>query len=387
MNRKNEKIKIVHLGYMHKYADTRIFEKECKSLQSLENTELYFVTSNRNGNFDGESIDGIHIKTIPLIRKRYIKLLYFIKALKEECMQIDANIYHVHEFILLPMIPYLKKKGKKVVYDKHEDTFNDVYSKAEKTFGERIGRKIANSVVKYERKNIERSNGYIYVTPQHEIKGLKTPNYLIPNYPKIDLQTTNNSIIKKRERFTVAYCGGISPIWNLKSFSDILKKRRDIDFVMAGPGAKSYIEEIKKDDYANCVSYLGKIPFKEVSKVYETSHVGVALLKKNLGEVIGEYGTLANTKIFEYMKSGLPVIFTNFPIWEEICKEYKFGISVDINSPDSIETALSFLMKNPIERKLMAEEGKRAIKEKYNWGFLEEKLLALYKIIIEEETR
>lgn len=381
------RIKVVHLGYAHKYNDTRIFEKEAKSLKNINNLDVTIITSDKNSNTDITTLDGINIRIIPLIKTRFIRLLRYISDLKKIIIDMDAEIFHIHEFILLPLIPFIKKKGKKVIYDKHEDTFDDVYSKVKKKYGDFVGRRISNIVVNYELNCIKKSDGYIYVTPQHKIYNLDIPNYLIPNFPKIKEDLLTNCSCGGDEKFVIAYCGGIAPIWNIKEISDIIKKRDDVNLILAGTGNQAYIDSIKQDDKNKVIKYLGRVPFEKVAKIYRSSDAGIALLDNDLGEVIGEYGTLANTKLFEYMKSGLPVIFSDIPVWMDIYKEYKFGIPVNPKVENDIIEAILFLKSNVEARRSMGEAGIMAVYKKYNWESTEEEFLNLYRCIIERVNK
>ena len=56
-------------------------------------------------------------------------------------------------------------------------------------------------------------------------------------------------------------------------------------------------------------------------------------------------------KIFEYMASGLPVIGSKFPFWEEIITKNNAGLCVDPMSPIAIGEAINYILNNPKEAK------------------------------------
>ncbi len=82
------------------------------------------------------------------------------------------------------------------------------------------------------------------------------------------------------------------------------------------------------------------------------------------------------------MASGLPVIGSNFPLWKLIIEDNKCGICVDPTDPKEIANAINYIKNNPEEAKAMGDNGKRLVKEKYNWGAEEKKLLEFYKELI-----
>ena len=96
----------------------------------------------------------------------------------------------------------------------------------------------------------------------------------------------------------------------------------------------------------------------------------------------GTIGNLSNTKFFECMYAGVPLICTDFKLWKEIVDEEKCGICVNPHDPQQIADAVSYLKEHPEEARQMGINGYNAIIDKYNWDKEKEKLLALYSRII-----
>jgi glycosyltransferase involved in cell wall biosynthesis len=88
--------------------------------------------------------------------------------------------------------------------------------------------------------------------------------------------------------------------------------------------------------------------------------------------------------MFEYMAAGLPVIASNFPLWNEIIKSENCGISVDPLNPEEIGNAINWLAENPKEALAMGKNGRKAIIEKYNWENEAETLVEIYKKLLPE---
>jgi hypothetical protein len=95
-------MKIVHVGYGHNFDDIRVFQKECRSL-SKAGYDVTYVTSDKAGNTDEETVDGVGIKVIKLINKRFLRLRQYHKDLIKFLLDADADIYHFHEFALYPV--------------------------------------------------------------------------------------------------------------------------------------------------------------------------------------------------------------------------------------------------------------------------------------------
>ena len=84
-------------------------------------------------------------------------------------------------------------------------------------------------------------------------------------------------------------------------------------------------------------------------------------------------------KMFEYMAAGLPVIASNFPLWESIIKKYNCGICVNPYSTIEIKNAINEIIENPEKAKEMGENGRKIAFDKYNWKNEGKKLVKLYQ--------
>jgi glycosyltransferase involved in cell wall biosynthesis len=82
--------------------------------------------------------------------------------------------------------------------------------------------------------------------------------------------------------------------------------------------------------------------------------------------------------MFEYMASGLPVIASNFPLWNQIVSDAGCGICVDQTKPEIIkEKILSIISDNEFLINA-GKNGRKAIEEKYNWEIETKKLVYFY---------
>ena len=77
-------------------------------------------------------------------------------------------------------------------------------------------------------------------------------------------------------------------------------------------------------------------------------------------------------------RGGVPVIASHFLLWREIIEGNRCGLCVDPLNPKAIAEAIDYLIQNPAEAEQMGRNGQKAVKEKYNWGIEEKKLLLIY---------
>ena len=119
-------MKIVHVGYSHRPDDIRIFQKECASLSRYGHQVIY-VTSNMNAKSVNVSNDSVKVITVKLQRtNKKLPFLLYCREIKRVLSSLDADVYHFHEVVLLSVLLYMRKQGKHVIYDMHEDSPRDM---------------------------------------------------------------------------------------------------------------------------------------------------------------------------------------------------------------------------------------------------------------------
>jgi glycosyltransferase involved in cell wall biosynthesis len=105
--------------------------------------------------------------------------------------------------------------------------------------------------------------------------------------------------------------------------------------------------------------------------------VGLSVLKP-IKNYVGSY----STKIFEYMAIGLPVITSNFPLYQNVVERYNCGYCVAPYSSQELADRIEELISNSELTNQMGANGQLAVKDKFSWSSEEEKLIDLYKEVL-----
>lgn len=356
-------MRIVHVGYAHRPDDIRIFQKECLSLAKFGH-QVFYITSDLNCK-SVEVPDGSVQTIVVNLRKsdRRFPYVHYWKDLKRILLSLDADIYHFHELPILPVLLYMKKKGKKVIYDLHEDTPRQMQPSMYRRRGKVIGGLIIGFFEAFENYCIKKADYIITATPHiaERCKKLTGNVECIANYPIVYSDRKAEKWFEEREKI-ICYTGGIS---ESNGIFNIVKAMQDVDGVLylAGNLSKELKDRLIEYDGWKKVRELGYVAREEVQKILSKSIAGLVLYLPE-GNTIE---ALPN-KLFEYMEAGLPVISSDFPLWKEIVEGNQCGICVDPNKPEEIASAINRVLKNPKWAKEMGGNGRRLVQEKYNWG-------------------
>lgn len=152
----------------------------------------------------------------------------------------------------------------------------------------------------------------------------------------------------------------------------------DVKLALIGRFDSSLFEKkIRNLDLFSRVVLSYWIPFDKLINKYKDVDIGMIVFQPTPNHV----NAMPN-KLFEYMALGLPVIASDFSLWQRIIEDNKCGICVDPTSPREIAKAIETLCAQPELRKQMGENGRKAIIREYNWEQESTKLLLLYKHLL-----
>jgi glycosyltransferase involved in cell wall biosynthesis len=362
---------ICHITTVHPRFDIRIFHKECLSLASAY--KVHLIVADGNGNEINRNINIVDV--LKGRKSRINRILRITRRAYKKALDLNCEIYHFHdpEFIFYGLM--LKRKGKKVIYDVHEDLPKQILNKS---YLNRVLRTVLSKLILLIEKRISpRLSAIITVTQSinNRFSELNTQCCLINNYPKFgEFAFTKNFTVKKNE---ICYVGGIAKIRGIEELIEAIE-RTDLRLNLAGNfESESFRVRLVKKPGWNKVNYLGYISPKNAYEVMLRSIAGICTLYP-----IPNYLDSQPTKVFEYMYAGIPVIASDFPLWNKFINTNKCGICVDPKNPVSISEAIIFLKNNPDIAKQMGENGKIAAKTNYSWETEEQKLLDLYSVTL-----
>ena len=357
--------RICHFTSVHNPEDDRIFHKECVSLAKI-GYETYLVQQGESYEKDGVFIVGCGSRP----ESRRERMSAFSREVFERALSLDCDVYHFHDPELLPFGLKLKRMGKSVVFDSHEDVPSQIMDKHWIPAPARLA--VAAAYRAFETHVVSKIDVVVAATPHiaDQFEGRAKRVVVVNNYPR-----TGDIVFQTRpfcERAPIAcYAGGINELRGERVMVEAMKGVRGALMLAGTHDASQQAYEVPEN-----VIYLGQLNRAGINQLYGESVCGLVMLQPTRSYVYS-----LPVKMFEYMASGLPVICSDFPLWRTIVGDSNAGILVPPDDAVALSQAISRLFTDRETAQNMGECGRRAVDERYNWDVEMVKLAEAYSTL------
>jgi glycosyltransferase involved in cell wall biosynthesis len=291
--------------------------------------------------------------------------LFFLKALIRS-RKLSFDTVHAHDLdTLLLGLTISRLRRASLVYDAHEH------------YAEMVASEIPQALVRFldliEARMVEKADLLIGASSMI-IEYLKPhtngPSIEILNC--IDLVESDEINFEEHDGITVFYGGSLESTRYVDSVVEAVLEIEHCRYRIAGDGPlREYLERISEREER--IQFVGYISHSELLESLSDVDLILCLLDpKNENNRIG-----MPNKLFESMALGIPVLVSEGTLSAEVAREEKCGISIVWNI-DEFKKAIEEL-KQPGRRKTLGMNGKKAAREKYNWGIMKKRLIDAYR--------
>lgn len=292
--------------------------------------------------------------------------------------KINAEVYHAHDFDMLPFAFLLAKiKRGKLVYDSHE-----LWAEQRADFPKWF----KFLVMKLEKLLIRRTNAVITVNESIAVElqsrnDLAVKPVIIHNFSeRVELHSQDRNT---SERINVLYHGGYMSDRGLEELvQSSIHLERGIIIQMRGVGPlEDTIRQRISTQQLSSVEILPPVSMKELIQAAQHSDIGIIPYKPTC---LNNYYSLPN-KLSEYAMAGLAICASDLPEIRKLNERYQFGELFDPNNPESISTAINKLAADPEYLERCKRNARAWADSMGNWEAEQPKLRILYRKLLGEE--
>jgi glycosyltransferase involved in cell wall biosynthesis len=363
----------------HHALDTRIFYKEARSLAGA-GYEVTVVGPHPTS----EQREAVRIVGVGHRRGRVARILLTPLGVLVAALRARAEIYHFHDPELMPVGLLLRVLGKRVIYDIHEYTVEDIRSK--EWIPARLRPLVGRLVGALERHAVRTMDGVVVVNDHMAGRArrlARRPERVVSVYNFPDAGRFNGGSRGADREPMAIYVGALSKERGWETLLEAGRRLRGsypdsrvwvIGYLHPGGVGEAYRAVEHWPQYG--IHYGGEVSHLEVPRWLGRARVGLIPWLPTPNAVRG-----TPVKLFEYMSAGLPVVAADFGYIREIVRDARCGLLVRPGDPVELSDAVEKLLRDPAAAVEMGERGRRAVLVKYSWASQASKLLRLYEAI------
>ena len=359
-------IKITHLTSAHPRYDARIFLKECSFLAKQNNYDVSLIVADGLGD---ENINNVHIYDVGKSQGRLKRMALTTKKVYEKALILESEVFHFHDPELIPIGLKLKKIGKKVIFDVHEDVPKQLLAKP---YGSVWLKKLLSSLyASYEKYAAKKFDYIVTPTPLINERFLQLNRSVeLRNFPILEELFIDVPWETRDNR--VCHIGSLAESRGVVELVDALHESETVLELAGDFRPKTLLQQVQQMPGWQNAYYHGYASRDQVRSILERVKVGLVTLHPT-----PSYLEAYPVKLFEYMAAGIAVIASDFPLYRGLLKSYPCVVYVDPLDSKAIAEAINTLMLDDTRMKTMAQVAQKAVEEKFNWS---KEVQTLYRV-------
>ncbi len=379
---KPAKARVLMASSVHRWNDGRIYYKEAQSLAEIADVHLIAVQA------QGASAvpDGrIHVQMLPAnglrLGERKSVFLRFkrIGMVMKAVLQRKYDVFHFHDPELIPAGWLAKLRGKKVIYDMHEDASKVLLGR--KWIPRPLAQPVGSLFRVFERVSLLIFDVFILASEGflHSFKSEKC--HTILNYP-INVNGNIAQPIKHEtdEALKLVYTGDITIARGatdmLEAVSALRAEGKNITLDLFGSIRETSLKERIGREYSEkWIEYHGWLPLNQLQKVLQNYHVGLNPIRD-----FPNHRNAMQTKVLDYMAAGLVVITSKLPGTNEYLNGAGCAVFFTPGDIGELQAAINSLLDE--EKRLSLINNGSKVVQRRCWESQAGRLMNIYRDVL-----
>ncbi len=371
-------MRICQITSAHPWQDERIFMRCTRGLAKRGHQMVYIAPIE-----SARREEAVSILPVTPNRSKWERILLTTWEAFRIARQLNADIYHYHDPELHPFMDVLKRMGKRVVFDMHEN-----YAGAMRNRLSGWKRDIfPDWFAKYEQYLLPRLDGVVFVSQSQAdlFAGQVKRSCVIRNI--IDLSRLNDWTPPPRQDPPVILSAGgsLGPERQVDKLVEALplihEEFPDARVRFLGKYAYGYEHKIPemaaKLGVADHVDVDGWVPWVESFDEIAKASIGTVFYQDNENNQIG----LPN-RVFSYMFAKLPLLMSDYTELRRVAEETGAAEIINTEDPRNIAEVVKALLRDRDRLEAMGQKGRDAVFENYNYAKELDSLEAMYDDIL-----
>lgn len=376
---------VMHLAPGHWAGHMRIYHRECLALVE-GGYNVHLVAHDLNG----ERLDPrIHFTSLgsygnsSLSWKLYDRYCRCRNAYSM-AIEAEAGLYHFHSPEFIPLAIKIRRKTKRpVIFDCMEDF--EGYALQRRGIPIALRQPLA-AIVKRQLHSAAMACDAVVVSDRGTGKLLQPYAQrvvLIHNFPKVNLFKTRDIPFTEKP-YDVVYHGSI-PQYHLEAclaIDDVLVSlgyQLKWRFMGQIPALDWFEAELMKRNALERFVLSGLVGHETVARELVKAKIGIIPLPD-----LPKFQNNIPQKLFEFMAMGIPVVLSDLPPSRPFVGDGGCGFLVPPQDYQAFANSIIQLLNDPAIAVRMGKEGQKRVRAQYNWEKESQKLLNLYKELLEK---
>ena len=364
--------RILLLSTVHPPTDPRILYKIAPSIAA--HYDVFCALPNAQNHFSEGNMTMIRL---PQHRSLLARIILTHPVLLWKCLRLRPDLVHIFVPELIPVAFLFQWLGATVIFEVQEN----LYKKFEiKKYNKQV---IFRMLFKFF-DHAARRNFYCILTEDaylEEYQNLLKPSVIIYNYVSLPFVDKYLKLGNEAKNPVFFYSGVISMERSFDTLVAALVILKEIhpafQVYLFGPVRFSHSEADQLPGYQivrKHITFFGYTDLRLAIPYASNAIAGIALLKP-----VADYPDSYTTKLFEYMALKLPVITSNFPLYQQVVEESGCGFCISPYDAALLAEKMAWCIENRVKAKEIGINGRKAVQSVYNWQNEEKKLLSFYE--------